>query len=272
MLSRWRVPVISALVGAMLCVAPAHVAAAQIYKCTTPQGKVQYQQIPCEDLGTRESVVQGKAPPPATSVNSPSSLDASGRGYFDVAWRKAACDRSVPGFAARTDADFARWKARNTVLASRVESDPEYVRRISDIQRREGSPDTAARADCTGLAIELALVAADKSPDRRYATPKTTWATFLSAMRVGRLDAALDCLTEPARSAFGAQNRNASPESLRSFANAFQSFSETGGDGLFREAIASRTDAGTEALLFRKVGGDWKIAEMQAPAARGASR
>jgi hypothetical protein len=269
--SRLRAHAFAAVAGAMLCAASAHVAGAQIYKCTNAQGKVQYQQHPCEE-SVVQSAVQGKAPPSAT-VPPPASLDASGRGYFDIALRKATCDHGVPGFASRTDDDFARWKSENAALAQRVESDPEYARRLGEVQRRDaGSTDTVAKADCTGLLTEFALASANKSPDRRYASPKITWATFLSAMRVGRLDAALDCLAEPARSAFGMSNRNASPESLKSFAGAFQAFNETGGEGVFREATAVRSDAGSEILLFRKVGGDWKIADMQAPAARGTPR
>jgi len=157
-----------ALLGMMaLCaVAFAQTAAGAIFKCQDAQGKVTYQQKPCE--GTTATVPS--APAPTDTKGAP--LTATGPKteppILTFLIQKYQCDRGHPEIARQTRANYELWRERNAKEITKVESSAEYRSMLDEARRTKGPSVTPAMLDkvCQGVVQHLDQEARAADPRR----------------------------------------------------------------------------------------------------------
>jgi hypothetical protein len=144
------------------------------YKCVDAQGKTVYQPQPCGGSGAQ---LQPKTAPQGTNANDTpawrprNSFEASFTGFVSA---KRACDHFRPGFAARTDADYQRWRQRHAVQIRAIEGDPTYAKWRGNQPRLLESPSSFESAgECEKYADLIAVSGA--LPDAQRATPQQAW-------------------------------------------------------------------------------------------------
>jgi hypothetical protein len=150
---------------ALCALAFAQTAGSAIFKCQDAQGKITYQQKPCEGAavavpGTAAAPTDAKgAAPASTSPQAePSVL------VFLV--QKYQCDRGHPEIARQTKANYEIWRARNAQEIAKVESSAEY-RALIDQARTKSTAVTSPNLDkiCQDVVQHL-------DPERRAADPR----------------------------------------------------------------------------------------------------
>lgn len=198
----------------------AHVAHAQVYKCTDAQGKTIYQQQPCsgtgaqlqpktepqpqarpadakpapagppQSTGNRNVVVfPNSAPltePPGTNAGNTSSWRP--RNSFEASFTnfvtaKRGCDHFKPGFTARTDADYQRWRQRHAAEINAIETDPAYLKWRGPLKPLQSPSGYEHDGECDKWADIIAIGGA--VPDPLRATPQKAWTTLVTAVNTG---------------------------------------------------------------------------------------
>ena len=149
---------------ALCAVAFAQTAVGAIFKCQDAQGKLTYQQKPCE--GTTATVPGAPAPtdtkgsPPASTgqKTEPSVL------VFLV--QKYQCDLGHPEIARQTKANYVLWRERKAQEIVNVEASAEY-RALLDEARTKSPPITPAALDKVCMDVVQHL-----DQERRAADPR----------------------------------------------------------------------------------------------------
>lgn len=139
-------------IAALLFAAPS--AAQVMYKCVQPNGRVLYQDAPCED-SAKQSTVRGADPVPAKPLQpGDERLDAPPEielgTLVDVISGFSGCAQDVPGFAAKHNPAFNGWKLRNAAAMTRYGRDEKAQQKVRDSlqeQMRNASTDPDARAE-----------------------------------------------------------------------------------------------------------------------------
>lgn len=142
-------------------------AGAEIFKCQDAQGKVTYQQKPCEGAA-KESGVTVTAPQ-APSAGSPGGpVDAKGAPptptdrkpeptvlMFLV--QKYQCDLGRPEIARQTKASYERWRERNAKEIDRLEASAQSRPLLDEARRSRNPLVTPAMLDkvCQGVVQHL---------------------------------------------------------------------------------------------------------------------
>jgi hypothetical protein len=150
--------------AALCAVAFAQAAGGAIFKCQDAQGKITYQQKPCEGV---TAAVPGAPAPIDTKAASPASTGAKAEPSVLVFLvQKYQCDRGHPEIARQTKANYELWRERNAQEIVKVESSSEY-RALVDEARTKRPPVTPANLDkiCQDVVQHL-------EPERRAADPR----------------------------------------------------------------------------------------------------
>lgn len=120
------------IVTVMLAVGMAPLAAAQMNKCVDKDGRVTYQQRPCDG-----AVVVPQSPPGAAVRPEDRSAGTAGtqplpdgeQAIRTQAYRlgvTAWCEESVPGYRERNAQGYARWRADNAELLRKIDASPAW--------------------------------------------------------------------------------------------------------------------------------------------------
>ena len=139
---------------ALCAVAFAQVAGGAIFKCQDAQGKISYQQKPCEGA---TAAVPGLPAPIDTKAASPAQTGAKTEPSVLVFLvQKYQCDRGRPEIARQTKANYELWRERNAQEIVKVESSAEY-RALLDEARTNKPSNTPAMLDkvCQGVVQHL---------------------------------------------------------------------------------------------------------------------
>jgi hypothetical protein len=121
----------AAALSALLLATVLPAAAGPLYKCDTPKGAY-YQNVPCPP-NTRGSVVQSPTLMEQMSEGDPKTgsltpeagkLSQQVGQVVDVLATYPACSAADPAYAKAHDAQYERWKQKNTALIARIEADP----------------------------------------------------------------------------------------------------------------------------------------------------
>ena len=137
---------------ALCAVAIAQAAGGAIFKCEDAQGKITYQQKPCEGA---TAVVP--AAPQAKGAPSSSSSPKTEPAVVTFLVQKYQCDLGHPEIARQTKASYELWRERNAQEIAKVETSAEY-RPVLDEARKTKNPSlTPAMLDkiCQGVVQRL---------------------------------------------------------------------------------------------------------------------
>jgi hypothetical protein len=237
-------------------------AAAQVYKCTDPDGKVVYQQKACE-AGKREAAVRIEEPGP-TDLGRHDAVSGLDQGVAMILLAKLLCDDAVPGYRERTARDYAAWRAKHYASVVKMENNPGFRGTIDRMRKQNmaNPPEAVARMkeECEGYGDRLVEEAL--GPDPRFASPEKAWETWIASLRGGDREGAKRCLTDTAANKFAPLLNQATPDQLKAMADAIGTFKITVGTGDVREGFATRKDGRAGFVYFTSVGEQWKISEM----------
>jgi Domain of unknown function (DUF4124) len=134
-----------ALLGmAALCaVAVAQTAGGAIFKCQDAQGRITYQQKPCEGAATASSVAVPNAPEtPGAGIKGapPASGQKAEPSVLAFLVQKYQCDRGHPEIARQTKADYDLWRERNAQEIVKVESSTQYRALVDEARTKPVTP------------------------------------------------------------------------------------------------------------------------------------
>jgi len=230
--------------------------AAQVYRCTAPDGSTTFQQTPCST---------GQQPvAPARAAQQQAPVDD---GLVQTTLlMKQGCDAVVQGFSTRSAGAFAAWRNVRAAELARVEASAEYQRKLTESRALLLEPRSSADVGAMQTYCDdqlLPLLAKEGAPqDARFRTPERTFSAFVAALRSGDRDAALACLGDLVDEDKRTELANQPAEKLRDVGNSFA------GTLVLKEMLgslqtaAARRRDGTDYTLFfaRAPNGDWKLA------------
>jgi len=137
---------------ALCAIAIAQAAGGAIFKCEDAQGKISYQQKPCEGATT-----VGPGAPAAKGAPSSPSSPKTEPAVVTFLVQKYQCDLGHPEIARQTKASYERWRERNAQEIAKAETSAEY-RPVLDEARKTKNPSlTPAMLDkiCQGVVQRL---------------------------------------------------------------------------------------------------------------------
>ena len=142
---------------ALCALAFAQTAGSAIFKCQDAQGKITYQQKPCE--GATAAVPAGAAAPTDAKGAPPASTSPQTEpSVLMFLVQKYQCDRGHPEITRQTKANYDLWRERNAQEIVKVESSAQY-RALIDEARTKNPPVTICQDVVQHL--DRALHAAD---------------------------------------------------------------------------------------------------------------
>ncbi|MCC7326622.1 MAG: DUF4124 domain-containing protein [Burkholderiales bacterium] len=253
-----------------------HDAAGQIHKCRDAQGKISYQQRPCNGTATHtpsQFDPKPAAPPDDSPAAEPAvngAPTASSAAEFNAEMAtliltKRGCDEQFPGFSQKVAANYTRWRQQNLQSVVATERHPEFARRL-DTQRKQHASASAKSAPsrspekCDGV---VAFLDQNAGPsDARLATPEGTWTTFHEALRNGNANAALRCLGGPLRDEYRKSFSQWKLPGMRNFANSMRTLRITHMDDEAGSGSIAKTDGSETGVSFQKMGDEWRIVEL----------
>jgi hypothetical protein len=151
---------------ALCAVAFAQTADGAIFKCQDAQGKVTYQQKPCEGATAAPG-----APALTDTKGAPLADQKSDTAILAFLVQKHQCDLGHPEIARQTKASYERWRERNAKEVAKVEASAEYRAALGDAQKAKNPPLTPAMLDkaCQGVVQQLDQEARAAEPRRQPA-------------------------------------------------------------------------------------------------------
>jgi hypothetical protein len=203
----------------------------EIYRCLDADGNITFQDDPCA-AGTEAPAVpspeQTSEPPPAPPAVKP---------VVRMVPAKAPRPAPVPVTAPRPSPETPKAVAASPPTLQVLPPLPEPIPAPPRPRRSFGPVDP------------------------RFASPERTWETFVSAMRNGDRETALNCLGETTREEFGASVETLSAEALRALAAEYERVEFEGEVGPFWSVRVLRANTRpTWIFLQRTEEGAWKIA------------
>lgn len=138
-----------------------------IFKCQDAQGKVTYQQKPCE--GTTAAVPGAPALTDAKGAPLAATDQKSDTAILAFLVQKHQCDLGHPEIARQTKVNYERWRERNAKEIAKVEASAEYRASLGDAQKAKNPPLTAAMLDkvCQSVVQQLDQEARAGEPRRQ---------------------------------------------------------------------------------------------------------
>jgi Domain of unknown function (DUF4124) len=138
------------LIAALCAVAFAQSAVGAIFKCQDAQGKVTYQQKPCE--GTPAAVPGAPAPTiPAKPVDATGAAGPTDRtpemATLTFLVHKYQCDLDRPAFAQQTRANYEHWRKRNMEKIAELETNANNRLLLEDARKKPAANVTPAQMD-----------------------------------------------------------------------------------------------------------------------------
>ena len=154
-------------VTALCAVAFAQTAGGAIFKCQDAQGKVTYQQKPCE--GATAAIPGAPALTDAKGAPLASADQKSDTAILAFLVQKRQCDVGHPEIARQTKASYERWRERNAKEIARVEASAEYRASLGDAQKGKTPALTPAMLDkaCQSVVQQLDQEARAAEPRRQ---------------------------------------------------------------------------------------------------------
>jgi hypothetical protein len=151
---------------ALVAAAFAQTAGGAIFKCQDAQGKVTYQQKPCEGAA---AAVPGAPTPIDTKGAAPASTGAKTEPSVLVFLvQKYQCDRGHPDIARQTKANYELWRERNAREIVKVESSAEYRASLDEARTKNLAINPAALDKiCQGVVEHLDQEARAAGPRRQ---------------------------------------------------------------------------------------------------------
>jgi hypothetical protein len=151
-------------VAALCAAALTQTADGAVFKCQDAQGKITYQQKPCEGAAKESGVDLQAAPKPQGAARPGAAVDAATASTgaktemspLMLLVQKYQCDRERPNFAIQTKVNYERWRVRHAKEIAEVEASDK--RPLLDHARTTSTPGvTPAQMDqiCVGLARYL---------------------------------------------------------------------------------------------------------------------
>lgn len=204
-------------------------------------------------------------PDSAAQTAPASALDA--QIISTILLRKAACDRSRPGFRELSARAFERWRRFGRQAIDAVERSSEFQVRLTEVANlpvgdpREADGQEAAAICGDDFIAHIAELGRDADP--RMVTPEATWRAFVVALRAADRTSALDLMTETTREHQRRRFDGQPDQSLRATGEGFVRFELKDSLGPYRVAVATRRDGTTQTVFFdQSWNGDWRIAAL----------
>src|SRR4030095_12170715 len=149
---------------ALCAIAFAQAAGGAIFKCEDAQGKITYQQKPCEGA---TAVVP--AAPQAKGAPSSSSSPKTEPAVVTFLVQKQQCDLGHPEIARQTKVSYERWRERNAKEIAKVEASAEDRAALGDVQKAKNPALTPATLDkaCQSVVQQLDQEARAAEPRRQ---------------------------------------------------------------------------------------------------------
>src|SRR5205823_12109630 len=131
---------------------------------------------------------------------------------MDIVGSMQYCDVLQPGFKDATGVQYAAWRASHQASVAAVESLPQFKARPAVTEASVTPQQRAAYSKkCPCLQRYFTRV----HPDPKFATPEKVWAEYLSSLRSGQPEAAMDCLVDSALENLSDIIETQSPDFLR---------------------------------------------------------
>jgi hypothetical protein len=190
------------------------------------------------------------------------------QGQLNILSSKAFCDARVPGFAERTRDAYAEWRKHYDAELRALDQHPEVAQLVEYMSQWGKAEAAKGRADgvegrCNELAVLLALRPRVEPSDPHLATPETTWAYFLQALRAADRPAAQGCLVGRALEEFGPTVLQLADDELRKIAESFDSTLRiTARSGDSQEAVVGLKKGASGFIMFQLVSGNWRISQL----------
>jgi hypothetical protein len=152
---------------ALCAVVFAPAAGAAIFKCQDAQGKVTYQQKPCE--GATAAPPGAPALTDAKGAPLASADQKSDTAILAFLVQKHQCDLGHPEIARQTKVSYERWRERNAKEVAKVEASAEYRAALGDAQKAKNPALTPATLDkaCQSVVQQLDQEARAAEPRRQ---------------------------------------------------------------------------------------------------------
>jgi hypothetical protein len=151
---------------ALCAVAIAQTAGGAIFKCQDAQGKVTYQQKPCEG-----ATATGPSAPALTDTKGapPTSTDQKAeKAVLTLLVQKYQCDLGHPEIDRQTKANYERWRERNAKEIAKVEASAEYRESLGEAKVRNPAVTPAMlNKVCQSVAQQLDQEARAAEPRRQ---------------------------------------------------------------------------------------------------------
>lgn len=276
-------------------------AAQQMHTCRTPDGRVTFQQLPCDDV---PQAVAPAAAPLVAAPTKPAPVPAPAAAPVGPAAPAAAAEPVIPALLPMTVP-----RAGPTAAAKLTPGSPELLTRgkreviefaallercradqpgfadrgAAQLQRwRQRHAATLNEFDkvlatrvkearrgpsplplefCTDDLLARAETMA-RPPDTRMDSAEKTWQLFLTALAKGDRATATRCLTGKAEARWKERVDRYSDAELRNMAATIRAFKVQWGDDYLKEALAAQYDNKLLPVTFEKFNDEWRISAM----------
>lgn len=176
----------------------------------------------------------------------------------------AACTKCEPGFREATAEGLRIWKEEFGLnkgpMVEQMQGTLEKIEKTECpllIEKLE--QDRNIKMSCATMAEMLKDM--ERDPDTRYASPETTWKTFITALRNGDREEAISCFNWVARQEYALTLERFNDAALNDMADDMAYIELGPVMDTVREGFVS-TDGRAGVVLFHYYRGEWRISQL----------